>query len=301
MHYSIIINPVAGGHRGASVWPALKEQLVAAKVSFTARQTKEKDGAFDLAQRLVKAQQESPAALIIVGGDGTVREAISGMLSAGQTLPVGIVPVGYQNHFAKEHQLTGEPTSVLTRILATREATSLPISYFHEAIKQEQGCFLTSLEIGLGAASQRSLPKGFIGRLLALFASLYNQAPFTLMIQTGRKRELLPNALIVLARTRPREANPDLLVVEHHNWLIAFWTGWLLLRGRIETSRWVRHFQGPSIHFTTTSLEFTTADHEPIGNRFIDLTITRKDYPFLVGPTPTAEDKESLKSAPERP
>lgn len=285
MHYSIIINPIAGGQQGARVWPQLKAQLTAAGVTFRARQTKE-DGARDLARRIATTSAADPtAAIIIIGGDGTVREAVSGVLAAGLTIPIGIVPVGFQNQFAKAHRIASNPAVALAAIIAASQPTSLPIGRFHEAIKQERGCFLTSLEIGLGAAGARGRRRGqWPFRLIRLFSTLYNQTPFTLMVQEGRRRELFPNAMIVLARVRPGEAHPDLLVVEHHNWLLALWTGWLLLRGHLKRSRWVHHFQAPTLHFTTTSLEFTSADREPLGNRFVDLTISRGHYPFLLGP-----------------
>jgi diacylglycerol kinase family enzyme len=43
------------------------------------------------------------SALVIIGGDGTVQEAVNGMLvrSDGQKLPVGIVPNGYSNDMAR--------------------------------------------------------------------------------------------------------------------------------------------------------------------------------------------------------
>lgn len=299
MHYSIIINPVAGGHRGAKVWPTLKAALESAQVAFTARQTKATDGAFDLAQRIAKAHPHAThEAIIIVGGDGTVRETISGLLTAGHHLPIGIIPVGYQNRFAHQNQLSTTPTTALAQILASPQPTPLPISRFRETIKHEQSCFLTTFEVGLGAASQQQGHRRWGRRLITMLAGLYHQAPFTLMVQTGRKRQLLPNALLVLAQTASQDSTPTVIVVEHHNWLLSLWTSWLYLRGRLGRSRWAHHFQGSSIHLTTTSLEFTTADRDPIGNRFLDLTISRATYPCL-GVSIDPEAKKTLSSGPQ--
>jgi YegS/Rv2252/BmrU family lipid kinase len=58
-------------------------------------------GPGDVKARIQAALAERPPVVIAAGGDGTVHEAVNGWMRAGGGAPLGVVPVGTGNDFAK--------------------------------------------------------------------------------------------------------------------------------------------------------------------------------------------------------
>jgi len=79
----------------------MEEKLQFHDISYEVIETTKEGGhAFEIVRDLDFSKY---SALVIIGGDGTVQEAINGMLvrSDGLKLPVGIVPNGYSNDMAR--------------------------------------------------------------------------------------------------------------------------------------------------------------------------------------------------------
>jgi YegS/Rv2252/BmrU family lipid kinase len=312
MHYSIIINPAAGSGRGKNTWSKIKVALDAAQLDYTPVFTKDaKEGATYLAKRLADRRAgDNDEILIVVGGDGTLHEVVNGVLQSSNgkehPLPIGYIPCGTGNDFARGFRISTNPLTALNQILDATTPEVVTIGHYHDAIKGEDGYFLNNLGIGFDAAvvsrtnaskSKRRLNRLHLGSLSYISQAmgvLYDQAPFTLMVQKERDRQLFPNAFIVVASNHPfigggRKIAPDrdveepkleLLVVERHNWLITFWTMWLFLRERLARSRFAHRFVGTRLHYTTSSLEFGQMDGEEMGNRFVDIELSTATYPF---------------------
>jgi len=94
----IFVNPAAGGGKGRRVASAvvrylgergLKAPLVTSR------------GPRDLTRQVSRAAVEGVDTFIVVGGDGSVSEAVNGMLAAGSRGALGVVPVGTGNDFLK--------------------------------------------------------------------------------------------------------------------------------------------------------------------------------------------------------
>jgi len=96
----VIYNPIAGRGRAAAQWPQVEQALRQAGVEFDAVPTQAKLDAVRLAR-------EAPGrytAVVAVGGDGTVHEVVNGLLQAskeGETIALGVVPLGNGDDFAK--------------------------------------------------------------------------------------------------------------------------------------------------------------------------------------------------------
>ena len=58
-------------------------------------------GPGDVQAKLQAAMADKPPVVIAAGGDGTVHEAVNGWMKAGGGVPLGVVPVGTGNDFAK--------------------------------------------------------------------------------------------------------------------------------------------------------------------------------------------------------
>jgi YegS/Rv2252/BmrU family lipid kinase len=90
-------------------------------------------------------------AILAAGGDGTVRDVAEGVL--GQTTPVGIIPIGTGNVFAREINLPRSPET-LARSLVEGEACAIPVGEVNGRP------FLFVIGIGFDAEAVRMFEKG---------------------------------------------------------------------------------------------------------------------------------------------
>gem|GEM_PF-277991 len=129
-----IVNPVAGNGRGARVWEALEEHLrqslhasgIAYDVFHTTRPREATQLAAELAIR-------RPLAIIAVGGDGTVHEIAAGLAEDRLPCPVGYIPAGSGNDFARSHQLPLDPVEALDHLLAKLASATAAAAAFGDS------------------------------------------------------------------------------------------------------------------------------------------------------------------------
>jgi diacylglycerol kinase family enzyme len=196
------------------------------------------------------------------------------------------------------------PQRALDQILTADAPQKINIGHYHEAIRGEEGYFLNNLGIGFDAAIvsrantfKAHHKKNHIGRFTYLqkaIGVIYDQEPFTLMIQSGRERFIFPKAYIAITSNHPfigggfkvapnaslKKPSLELVVAERKGWPMTIWQLLQLARGKLDQSKFAHHFQSDNLHITTTSLEFSQTDGEEIGNRFIDLTLDISQYPI---------------------
>lgn len=97
MRIPLIINPVAGRGEGR----ALAEDLVAYLGTLGVDTEPEFSEAPRHAVQLVAAAAEHNDRILVAGGDGTVNEAVNGVMHSHRRPALGIIPVGTGNDFAK--------------------------------------------------------------------------------------------------------------------------------------------------------------------------------------------------------
>ena len=119
--YHIIINPASRSGRGLKIWksiiePALHKEGITYRSYFS-----EKAGdVIELAHEIT-AQQTSasdPLYLLILGGDGTVNEALQGIQNPSKVI-LGYIPTGSSNDLARDLGIPKEPLEALSRVLHT--------------------------------------------------------------------------------------------------------------------------------------------------------------------------------------
>jgi YegS/Rv2252/BmrU family lipid kinase len=170
----VIRNPVAGRGRARRAWPEVERALRAAGVEFDVTASEMPGHACSLAEQ--GAGQYD--AVIAVGGDGTVHEVANGLLHAsggGETIALGIVPLGSGDDFAK--MLAADWRDSVRRI----SAGPTPLMDVGRLRIQPGGVeryFVNGMDIGFGAhgalnaATMPSFLKGFAAYLGALVKTL---------------------------------------------------------------------------------------------------------------------------------
>ena len=101
--YHIIINPASRSGAGKKLWKTIVEPyLMEQKIEYISYFSEHPGDVAALAARITKgATKEAPCKLVILGGDGTVNEALQG-ISDFRAVTLGYIPTGSSNDFARD-------------------------------------------------------------------------------------------------------------------------------------------------------------------------------------------------------
>lgn len=149
--YHIIINPFSRSGRGLKIWketvePKLHEYGVAYRNYFS-----QKPGdVAKLAGEITSAAGEESLNLIILGGDGTVNEALSGMKDISH-VTLGYIPTGSSNDLARDLNIPKDPLEALERILHKGSVHTMDLGAVTYADGDTRP-FIVSCGIGFDAA-----------------------------------------------------------------------------------------------------------------------------------------------------
>ena len=119
---ALFLNPVAGRGRAKRRLPRILALLEETGVHVVVHQSV---AVGDLERQVREAVSGGVTALIVAGGDGSIHEAVNGIMAAGGGAALGVVPVGTGNDFAKA---AGIPLDweAATTLLARRIADGAP-------------------------------------------------------------------------------------------------------------------------------------------------------------------------------
>ncbi len=178
-----IVNPISGNGKSLKVFPELEKYLNEKHIKYEALYTKYKGHAIELVQEVVlKAHDQI---IVVVGGDGTLNEVINGLQT--NVIPIGYIPTGTGNDYAREMNIPKDPLLALKRILE-KNIRKIDIG------KINQNYFVNVASMGFDAeiakyANQTKLKK-FLGRfvyVLGVIKTLRNFKPKGLDITIDNK------------------------------------------------------------------------------------------------------------------
>ena len=169
---SLFVNPTAGRGRAGRRLPEI-EQLVAS--AGLALQIHRSESVGDL-ERLVGEQVDAGARRVIVaGGDGSVHEAVNGIMTAAGSASLGVIPTGTGNDFAKSAAIPLDWRAATT-LLAGRIADGAPPRTI-DVGRMNNRYFANGAGIGLDAkvteiARSFRWPIGDLVYLVAIFRTM---------------------------------------------------------------------------------------------------------------------------------
>jgi diacylglycerol kinase family enzyme len=112
---TVILNPAAGSKRHDNMPSYLAELFTGAGISVQVVSLRSGRDAVDAADRAAK---EGDDAVVAAGGDGTVSTVAAAL--AGSEMPMGVLPLGTLNHFAKDLKLPLDLAEAVKTIAARR-------------------------------------------------------------------------------------------------------------------------------------------------------------------------------------
>lgn len=168
----LFVNPAAGRRRAGKRLQRIVALLQAAGVE---PRVLASSGVGDLELQVRDAAADGTQRLIVVGGDGSVHEAVNGMLASGSDAALGVIPSGTGNDFAKA---AGIPVDweMATQLLADR-ITSNAAPRTIDAGRMNGRSFANGAGIGFDAKVTRIArsyrwPVGDLVYLIAIFHAM---------------------------------------------------------------------------------------------------------------------------------
>lgn len=124
--YHFIINPVSRSGRGLKIWkesiePALKKE----KISYHSYFSERAGDVVKISRNLTQAATDA-ITLVILGGDGTINEALQGITDFTKVI-LGYIPTGSSNDLARDLKIPKEPLDALNAILHTGSVQTMDL------------------------------------------------------------------------------------------------------------------------------------------------------------------------------
>lgn len=166
--YYIVINPASRSGRGLKIWEEqVKPVLRSEKIPYSARFSRENGDVSRIVGEILTVQGDQPVSLIILGGDGTVNEALQAIPETAH-VTLGYIPTGSSNDLARDLGIPTSPTEALELILHTGTVSPMDLGTILYPDGQRRR-FCVSCGIGYDAAVceevQRSRIKAVLNRL----------------------------------------------------------------------------------------------------------------------------------------
>ena len=115
--YYFIVNPNCRSGLGRNIWLQVKQTLDARGIPYRYAVTRYAGHAQQIAEKFTgNSSASSPCRLIVLGGDGTIHEALSGIRDLDSVI-FGFIPAGSGNDFCRGMKLKNDPSEALETIL----------------------------------------------------------------------------------------------------------------------------------------------------------------------------------------
>lgn len=123
--YHFLINPASRSGRGLKIWKEQVEpRLIAEHVEYRPHFSEKAGDVTRLAKDILASDRTLPVTIVILGGDGTVNEALQGLSDTSEVI-LGYIPTGSSNDLARDLRIPRDPLKALDLVL--REGSARPM------------------------------------------------------------------------------------------------------------------------------------------------------------------------------
>lgn len=159
--YYFVVNPAAKSGHGLKVWNEIKKALDGRGIEYELHTSKAKGDINSTVSKLTHAHKNDPdpIKLVIIGGDGTLNEAVQDVADYSK-LHLGFIPAGSANDYAKNTGISTRPLEALDQILKCKEPVLLDMGHMTYDDEDEPihkiHYFASSCGIGYDAAVSKA-------------------------------------------------------------------------------------------------------------------------------------------------
>jgi YegS/Rv2252/BmrU family lipid kinase len=207
MNYYYIVNRWAGAQHSGATWERVRQLLLAQNVQYELAVTEYPHHATQLAREFANAHATGWI-VVAVGGDGTLLEVLEGLQQADNPVPLGYIPAGSGNDFARSVGIAREPYAALQQLLSATTPTLLDVGVYQNQKEPFPHYFSNNVGIGFDASIVYQANQGQKARLScwhlesmaylsAILKTLLRQPGFGLKITIDGITHEFPNAFVV--------------------------------------------------------------------------------------------------------
>ncbi|MFV9507492.1 MAG: diacylglycerol/lipid kinase family protein [Oscillochloridaceae bacterium umkhey_bin13] len=120
----VIINPIAGQHDPAATRTLIEQRFGLAQIAYEIRTTQAEGDALRWAQQ---ADNDGFDLVVVSGGDGTIMEAMSGLIKGGSRVPLAQLPAGTANLLARALGIPTDQAEALETVFLGKPVPSPPL------------------------------------------------------------------------------------------------------------------------------------------------------------------------------
>ena len=148
-----IVNPAAHSGEGYALWKQAEAVLQERSIPYEVYFSEKRGDVRQLAKRLTNVSEGAERFLIVLGGDGTLNEAIQGMQHFEQ-VRLGYIPTGSSNDLARDLKIGHDIRPLMKKLLdgGTEHRMDLGCVTWNADGKTQKRYFLVSCGIGYDAA-----------------------------------------------------------------------------------------------------------------------------------------------------
>ncbi len=148
----LFLNPVAGNGQSLRSYHKLSSVLTQKQIKFHTTVSQKVNQITTLAYEYANKQHPLNEILIIIGGDGSLNEALNGIKkSAHPDLPLTYLPAGSGNDFARAAGLTNDPQRLVNKLLHDPQPEQIDCGSYQLKDSKQKGYFVNNLGIGFDA------------------------------------------------------------------------------------------------------------------------------------------------------
>lgn len=167
---NFIVNPVARNGYSIKIWKEIESVLRAEGVSYAAFFTKYHGHAKEMVKDMAEDLQGKTTTIAVVGGDGTLHEAINGAVGH-SNIRIADIPAGSGNDFSRGFLLPRDPLSALKVILSNMDREPFLVDVGQVTIgKDHTHCFINNLGAGFDALVAREANRSALKKFLNRFS-----------------------------------------------------------------------------------------------------------------------------------
>lgn len=183
----IIVNPVSGRHDPVETRRMLEERFRQEQIVYELRETQEAGDALNWAR---EAQEAGFDLVVVSGGDGTIMEAMSGLIKSGSGIPLAQIPVGTANLLARALAIPTDQDGALDTIFSGK-AERLDVGYLPEQDRYFALVAGAGYDAQLIGDASRELKNvlGFAAYVVTGIKNLFKLRPARIELEVDGRRE----------------------------------------------------------------------------------------------------------------
>lgn len=273
----VIINPASGRHDATETRQMIEERCKQEQVAYEVRETQDAGDALKWAQ---EANNEGFDLVLVAGGDGTIMEAMSGLIKDGSEIPLAQIPLGTANLLARAIQVPTDSEQALELAFAGK-AERFDVGYLPNEDRYFALVAGAGYDARLIADASRELKNvlGFAAYIVTGIKNLFTLRPARITLEIdGQQRRLRAHTIMVVnvgqidsvgialgPNIQPHDGKLDLVIVSSATVFGALRIAFQILTRQFAGNSNLQYFSASKVKITTQPALPTQIDGEELG------------------------------------